>query len=135
MRWEYCAFALNLMTKSPTIFKNLLPEHSQSILLLQSEDGSTVFSSDTELLPPQQTAGRQQQFGLRKVESQDYLLSFAQTQGYQGYFALPAWQTQIWTPVKSLSNQPKSAQQALDINNLKLFPELFQIHRFVFAGQ
>lgn len=111
-----------------TIFKNLLPEHSQSILLLQSEDGSTVFSSDTELLPPQQTAGRQQQLGLRKVESRDYLLSFAQTQGYQGYFG-PAWQTQIWTPVKSLSNQPKSSQQALDINNLKLFPELFQIHR------
>jgi hypothetical protein len=111
-----------------TIFKNLLPEHSQSILLLQSEDGSTVFSSDTELLPPQQTAGRQQQLGLRKVESRDYLLSFAQTQGYQGYFG-PAWQTQIWTPVKSLSNQPKSSQQALDMNNLKLFPELFNIHR------
>ena len=110
-----------------TIFKNLLPEHSQSILLLQAEDGSTVFSSDTELLPPQQTAGRQQQLGLRKVESRDYLLSFAQTQGYQGYFG-PAWQTQIWTPVKSLSQQAKSSQQALDMNNLKLFPQLFHIH-------
>ncbi len=111
-----------------TIFKNLLPEPSQSILLLQAEDGTTVFSSDPDHLPPQQTSGRQQQWGLRKVESRDYLLSFAQTQGYQGYFG-PAWQTQIWTPVKSLSNQPKSLQQQLDINNLKLFPELFHIHR------
>ena len=111
-----------------TIFKNLLPEHSQSILLLQAEDGSTVFSSDTERLPPQQTAGRQQQLEFRKVEGLDYLLSFAQTQGYQGYFG-PAWQTQIWTPVKSLSNQTTLAQQGLDINNLKLFPELFHIHR------
>lgn len=111
-----------------TIFKNLQPEHSQSILLLQAEDGSTVFSSDTEMLPSQQTAGRQQQLGLRKVEGRDYLLSFAQTQGYQGYFG-PAWQTQIWTPVKSLSNQPESTQQKLDIHNLKLFPELFNIHR------
>lgn len=111
-----------------TIFKNLLPEHSQSILLLQAEDGSTVFSSDTERLPPQQTAGRQQQLEVRKVEDLDYLLSFAQTQGYQGYFG-PAWQTQIWTPVKSLSNQTTLAQQGLDINNLKLFPELFHIHR------
>ena len=110
------------------IFKNLLPEHSQSILLLQAEDGSTVFSSDTELLPPQQTAGRQQQLGLRTVEGRDYLLSFAQTQGYQGYFG-PAWQTQIWTPVKSLSHQAKLAQQELEMDNLKLFPELFHIHR------
>jgi hypothetical protein len=41
-----------------TIFRNLLPEHSKSILLLQSEDGSTVFSSDPDHLPPQLTSGR-----------------------------------------------------------------------------
>lgn len=109
------------------IFSNLLPEHSQSILLLQAEDGRTVFSSDTELLPPQHTAGQQQQFGLRKVENRDYLLSVAHTQGYQGYYG-PAWQTQIWTPLKSLANPVKSAQQ-LDMTNLKLFPQLFHIHR------
>ena len=111
-----------------TIFNNLLPEHSQSILLLQAEDGSTVFSSDPDNLPPRQTSGRQLQLGLRKVENRDYLISFAQTQGYQGYFG-PAWQTQIWTPVKSLSDQTTSSQQELDINDLKLFPELFHIHR------
>ena len=111
-----------------TIFKNLLPEHSQSILLLQAEDGQTVFSSDPELLPPQQTAGRQQELGLRKVENRDYLLSYAQTQGYQGYFG-PAWQTQIWTPLQSLSVQPQSARQALSLTDHKLFPELFHIHR------
>lgn len=66
--------------------------------------------------------------GLRTVESRDYLLSFAQTQGYQGYFG-PAWQTQIWTPLQSLSSQAASTQQALDLNNLKLFPQLFHIHR------
>ena len=111
-----------------TIFKNLLPEHSQSILLLQAEDGSTVFSSDPTVLPPQHTAGRQQKLGVKTVEGRDYLLSFAHTQGYQGYFG-PAWQTQIWTPVKSLSTQSKSDQAALDMSNLKLFPQLFHIHR------
>lgn len=111
-----------------TIFRNLLPEHSKSILLLQSEDGSTVFSSDPAHLPPQLTSGRQLQLGLRTVESRDYLLSFAQTQGYQGYFG-PAWQTQIWTPLQSLSSQSASTQQALDLDNLKLFPQLFHIHR------
>ncbi|MDF3126760.1 cache domain-containing protein [Rheinheimera sp. 1928-s] len=110
------------------IFKNLIPEHSQSILLLQADDGSTVFSSDPDSLPPQQTSGRQQKLGLRKVDNRDYLLSFAQTQGYQGYFG-PAWQTQIWTPLHSFSAQATSTQQVLDIDNLTLFPELFQIHR------
>ncbi len=111
-----------------TIFKNLLPEHSQSILLLKAEDGSTVFSSNPELLPPQHTAGLQQQLGLRNVENRDYLLSFARTQGYQGYYG-PAWQTQIWTPLQSLSNQTLTTQQNLDMDNLKLFPQLFHIHR------
>lgn len=111
-----------------TIFRNLLPEHSQSLLLLQAEDGQTVFSSDPEKLPPQRTSGRQQQLGLRKVENCDYLLSYAQTQGYQGYFG-PAWQTQIWTPLKSLSAQTKTAQQAMSMDDHKLFPELFHIHR------
>lgn len=110
------------------IFNNLLPEHSQSILLLQSEDGSTVFSSAPDRLDPQLSKGRQQQLALRKAENRDYLLSFAQTQGYQGYFG-PAWQTQIWTPLQSLSNQQHSSQHELEIDNLKLFPELFHIHR------
>lgn len=111
-----------------TIFNNLLPEHSQSTLVLQARDGRTVFSSAPDGLTEQQTHGRLQLHSLKKTEGKEYLVCCAESTGYQGYFG-PGWQSQIWTPLQNLSSHSTGTGLQLDMNNNKLFPELFNIHR------
>lgn len=117
----------NIEDELHTIFHHLLQNNHDSIFVLLEKTGCIAYSTSPEQLPTGSRLPNTERYSVAKLAGQDYLVSYAKTQGYQEYFG-PDWQIQMWTPLSRLAEFTDDNTQ-WQVNNQRLFPELYAIER------
>lgn len=105
------------------ISQQLLPEQQGQFFRLVGPKAQLLFQSAAQKNPASLLPKR----CLQSLQGEAYLVSPAQSQGYQGYLG-PGWQLQLWTPLKLL-NQTVAAGAGLALDPGALFPQLQQIRQ------
>lgn len=115
-----------------SIFNNL-NDNSDSVLLLMSDAGNVIASSDAELISLNTKFNYHQSTKLISYKSNDFLVTSSESKGYQGFYGL-GWWAMVMTPLKSAFTQVgNEVEQSSSPNNLlssSLFSEeLKGIHK------
>ncbi|SEI05079.1 hypothetical protein SAMN05660691_03121 [Rheinheimera pacifica] len=118
----------NIADELNTIFSKLLVANPHSILALVNADGTVAFSSGPAQLPAQTKAAVANYLNLQQHEQHSYLVSFANSRGYQQYFG-PGWQVQMWTPLQLLATSLVNSDSTGSTADGQLFPALLAIKR------
>jgi hypothetical protein len=118
----------NIADELNTIFSKLLAANRHSILVLVNADGTVAFSSDPAQLAAQTKVRLANSLNLQQHGQHSYLVSFANSRGYQQYFG-PGWQVQMWTPLQRLASSKVSASNTDSPSDGQLFPALLAIKR------